>query len=414
MSALAGPERDADRTIIDAFVESRRHGPGRIDHTLTLKASRDGASLWTKEATIEVDAPFAVTDLANVDPFAMASLLPAMSVGGVLRIHGPVSYRLLRNLLDYQSAWRLAKPNLYRPVVMEPAAVDNAPKSDLGPDPRAILAFGGGVDSTLALCLNASKDKSFAHYDIGATLMIVGINSGPSKEQPEHVLADLRRVSAAWDVPTARVNFDIFKLYNNNDSSIATWVAASLSLFSGSFGVGLIGATGTWLKPTYEVFGTHPLLDPLLSSGHMAIRCEGASYTRAEKIKLLSRVAGSLDSLRVCFFSKPGLKNCCRCEKCLRTMLCCIAAGQEVPSAFPLGLRLQDIGIGMGNRAGLLWASEIIASAERWGTGNHPAMRRLRRRYRIKRAKVALKNRLSRILPRKSALSERGLVTSGQ
>ena len=88
-------------------------------------------------------------------------------------------------------------------------------------------------------------------------------------------------------------------------------------------------------------------------------------------------------------------------------MLCCIAAGQEVPSAFPDGLRLQDIGIGMGNRAGLLWASEIIASAQRWGTSNHPAMRRLRRRYRIKRAKVAVKNRLSQILPRKGELSER-------
>ena len=407
VSDLPRREQNTHRNIIDVFVDSHRHGPGRIDHALTLKVSRDGASLWTREATIEVDAPFEVADLANVDPFAIASLFPAMTVGGLLRIHGHVSYRLLRNLLDYQSAWRLANPNLYRPVVIEPAGVDYAPKAELGHHRRAILAFGGGVDSTLALCLNASKDKSFAHYDIGATLMIIGINSGPSKEQPEDVLADLRRISAAWDVPTARVHLDVFKLYDKEDGSIAAWVAASLSLFSGSFDVGLTGATGTWLKPTYDTFGTHPLLDPLLSSGHMAIRCEGASYERAEKIKLLSHYAGSLDGLRVCFHSKPGLKNCCRCEKCIRTMLCCIAAGQEVPSAFPLGLRLQDIGIGMGNSAGLIWASEIIASAERWGTSNHPAMRRLRRRYRAKRAKVALKNRLSQILPRKSELRER-------
>ncbi|MEO1200892.1 MAG: hypothetical protein AAFX39_16995 [Pseudomonadota bacterium] len=326
-------------------------------------------------------------------------MLPAMSVGGVLRIHGHVGYGLLRNLLDYQSTWRIVKPSLYRPVVIEPAGVDYAPKSHLGPDPKAILAFSGGVDSTLSLCLNASNDTSFAHYDIGATLMITGITTGRSMEQPEDVLADLRRISAAWDVPTARVNFDIFALYDTNDGAIAPWIAASLSLFSGSFDVGLMGATGTWLRPIRDFLGTHPLLDPFLSSGHMAIRAEGASFTRAEKINLLSRYAGSLDGLRVCFFSKPGLKNCCRCEKCIRTMLSCIAVGQEVPSAFPLGLRLQDIGIGMSSKSGQYWASDVIASAERWGTSNHPAIRRLRRQYRIKRAKAAAKGWLRRLLP---------------
>lgn len=327
-----------------------------------------------------------------------------MTVGGRLRIHGRVSFKLLKNLIDYQGAWRLAKSDLSHSVIIEAAEIDYDAKSDPGPRPRSILAFTGGVDSTFALCHNASEHGGLARHNIGAAIMIDGINSGPSTEKPRDVLADLRRISGAWDVPTGMIRFDIFKLYDAANPAIGVWVAASLSLFSGSFNVGLIGAIGDWLRPTYDVFGSHPLLDPYLSSGQMAIRHEGAQFTRAEKIKLLASDLGGIDNLRVCFFSEPGLRNCCRCEKCIRTMLTCIAVGHEVPAAFPLGLRLQDIGIGMGNSAVLFWAAGVIAASERWDTGDHPAMRRLGRRYRTKRVKVAAKTRFSQIRQRLTGL----------
>ena len=65
----------------------------------------------------------------------------------------------------------------------------------------------------------------------------------------------------------------------------------------------------------------------------------GAEATRAEKIARLSRSSVALAHLRVCWQNVGKAYNCCRCEKCLRTMadleLCGVLDGME---AFPLPL----------------------------------------------------------------------------
>ncbi len=77
-------------------------------------------------------------------------------------------------------------------------------------------------------------------------------------------------------------------------------------------------------------------------------------------------------------------------------MLCFVASGNPIPSAFPDGLRLSDIGIGMGSPDGLDWGPVIIRGAEHYGAANVQAIRVLRRRYQVKRLKVAAKGLLRR------------------
>ena len=385
-------------TVVNAYVDTKRHGPGRPDHTLTLEASRRGASLWTKEITYAVDAPFDVPDMATVDAFVVASIFPTMEVGGTLRVHGTVSRTLIRNLMDYQSVWHLAGPEYCRPFALEVAAIDDTPPRDPGPHPNAILAFTGGMDSMLALCRNASGDAGSTGYQIGATMMILGMGTefGNDDDSPA-LIADLKRVSGRWNAPMAVVDTNFSWQVGNRLVTHGTQLVSCLLLFAGRFDVGLLGSSVTYFSPQVEVFGSHPLLDSLLSGGDMAIRTDEGLYSRTDKAALLSKYPEALEDLRVCFPMNRLDRNCCHCEKCIRTMLCFVASGSPVPPAFSKGLDLDLIGVGFGDADGYRRASAIVDAAKTNGTSDAEAMQVLQHRLRTKRSKIAAKKLMKRL-----------------
>jgi hypothetical protein len=68
-------------------------------------------------------------------------------------------------------------------------------------------------------------------------------------------------------------------------------------------------------------WGTHPMLDHLWSTQQLQFIHDGAEATRLQKIKLISQSDVALKHLRVCWKNFDGAYNCCKCEKCLRTMI---------------------------------------------------------------------------------------------
>jgi hypothetical protein len=77
--------------------------------------------------------------------------------------------------------------------------------------------------------------------------------------------------------------------------------------------------------------------DPEFSDEALTIVHDACSATRADKTVFLSGNDLALRYLRVCPGAKnDGQFNCCRCEKCLRTMIALYACGTlEQASAFP-------------------------------------------------------------------------------
>ena len=67
--------------------------------------------------------------------------------------------------------------------------------------------------------------------------------------------------------------------------------------------------------------GTHPLLDPLWSTSRLEFVHDACDVTRFRKCEYVSRHPIAYDQLRVCPLNQPGVLNCCRCEKCVRTMI---------------------------------------------------------------------------------------------
>jgi len=387
--------------VVDAHIETVRHGEGRLDHTLTLRVSRRAGSEHTQQIRFAVDAPFEVPDLTTADPFLIAALFPAMEVGGTLRLHGTISRVLLRNILDYQSAWFRAAPHMFRPFELQVEAISDYIQRDFGPRPNAILAFSGGMDSLLALHRNISGDAGEAAYSVGATMFLPGMaREDLTTETKAALVAGMRAMSGRRNLPMAVVDTNISDIVGKQFVTHGTWLASCMSLFSGRFDVGLLGSSVAVYSHGYEIYGSHPFLDPFLSGGQMEIRNDEGLFKRPDKAFLLARYPEALADLRTCFHYYDHDRNCCRCEKCIRSMLCFIATGNEIPSSFPDGLDLNDIGIGMGRRSGLEWAPLILNSAEAHGAIDHPAMRRLRRRYHQKRLKIMAKNGLRRVTGR--------------
>jgi hypothetical protein len=91
-------------------------------------------------------------------------------------------------------------------------------------------------------------------------------------------------------------------------------------------------------------WGSDPRLDHLLSTETLQVVHDGATATRFEKTVAIAQWPEAYSRLRVCWVKPDGLKNCCRCNKCIRTMTSLAILGKlERFETFPLQLERQHI-----------------------------------------------------------------------
>ena len=117
-------------------------------------------------------------------------------------------------------------------------------------------------------------------------------------------------------------------------------------------------------------WGSHPAIDPLLSSSAMAFRHQGEAYTRSEKHAEIARDPILLKHLSVCEHGPQSgaFVNCSKCQKCLRSMITLdlLDIDRAAASSFdwtdyhPAGLK-RFLLPGHGN------CSELLAYAEKAG-----------------------------------------------
>jgi hypothetical protein len=77
----------------------------------------------------------------------------------------------------------------------------------------------------------------------------------------------------------------------------------------------------SYASGSHPKWGTHPSLDPLLSTESLKFIHHGIEANRVNKLSLISTYSETYDRLRVCWIQDLGLKNCGECEKCIRTMI---------------------------------------------------------------------------------------------
>jgi len=279
-------------------------------------------------------------DMTRADALLVATLLIFMSRGAeTVRVHGPVSRVLLRNLDELQCVWTKWRPNLYRKVVVEvDEAVDDRPTGA-----GAISAFSGGVDAAFTVYRHCVQPSGWHTLPLREVVMVQGFDVGLGEPEVFQRAVDRsRRMLAGTNLVVSLVRTNIRGLSTRWGDHFALAVASVLLLFADRRDTGLIGS-GEDYASMFTPCGSTPVQDWMASTGSMAIRNDGAGYSRTEKVAELCNWPAAPEYLRVCYRGADHDRNCGRCEKCVRTMLNFEVVGHSSSGCFDNALDLADL-----------------------------------------------------------------------
>jgi len=267
----------------------------------------------------------------GAEPFLAALLPAAMVLGRRLKVEGaPVSPYFLHGCRQIIQLYHRWDPKLA--LVPVDAGCLRAPQKPSG---RAVgCFFTGGVDSCYTLLKNLDREDGDGR--ITHLIFARGYADCPLSNAPL-----FRNLSERMEGTAAGLKLH-FIAASTNLKSFTPPPGPGWDRYAGSqlASVGL--ALGEGLRRVYvpagdtyatlSAWGSHPQVDPLWSLENLEFRHDGCEAYRSQKLEWY--VASSrpvMENLRVCGYESSGLRNCGRCEKCLRTMIGLAALGVEIP-----------------------------------------------------------------------------------
>lgn len=301
----------------------------------------------------------------RADPFVIATAVHALNAYDRVVVRGTVSDGLLANLAEFQAAFAAYHGLTARdPVVYSVSEV--APPAGPAHRTSGITAFSGGVDSCFSVYRHTALSDLTPKRTLGAALMMHGFDIPlgqtdvfeKSAERSRHLTNDagLRLYTGATNLRSLPVPWE---------ETFAAAVAGSLACFQSAYSFGLVPSFQEWGQTRFD-HGSNPLTDPLLSSPSFQIVHDGAGFGRIEKLRQLTRWPRAMQHMRVCWQGAQLDRNCCVCEKCLRTLLMLDLCGVTDAPAFPLGIDLTAVSrLSIKNQSGIDEFAYLIAEAKR-------------------------------------------------
>jgi len=270
-----------------------------------------------------------VSDAA--DAFAAVTLMAAMRRGEDLTVAGRVSPLLLTGLDRLMDVWTDWYPELRRVRILpEPSSATVATPGGPG-GPGVGMFFSGGVDSLYSLMKWVRSAEVPGTQRLSHIVFLLGFDPGTTFRGGSRAADD--RLAAAMESATRvagnygvrmlvvesniRRFTDLFYSWAHYHGAV---LASTAHLLSGTIGTMAIASTERYsdLAP----WGTHALTDHLFSTEHVRILHDGAERSRAHKIDaLVEGFRTELNELRVCWNEDSSDFNCCRCQKCMQTMI---------------------------------------------------------------------------------------------
>lgn len=267
----------------------------------------------------------------NCDPFVIATIFLAMQQSTDLVVHGEVSPSLLQNLAEFQAAWSCWCPQRYRQVEITADVEREQLKASTD---KAIAAFSGGVDGCFTLWRHRMGRCGRWQRNIQAGLMVHGFDIPLEQEEVFHRAAQKSKVMlSSLGVELIPIATNFRSLKQDWEDAFGTGIASCLMMFQGGYTAGLIGSSDPYHALNLP-YGSNPITDSLLSSHSFQIICDGASFTRLQKVQEIANWQEAYTNLRVCWQGSQPDKNCGRCEKCIRTILNFRVIGLGLPPCF--------------------------------------------------------------------------------
>jgi len=392
---------EGDRIILGARLDQPAQPPQRLWWSLP--------AAWAEDVT-----PWS-------DPFVVGLVFPMMRAGRDVVVEGRVSPSLLEELETFMAIWHAWRGDLYRPVAIR-GAEESEPPAPAEPG-QTVMPFSCGVDSCFTLYRHRQGLAGRRNRRIAAGVVMNGFDIWLDQDGAPGMYAGLLDSAAALlesqhaaCIPMASNFHELPTVWGD---SHGTHLVSGLRLLAGRFDSALIPSTTTysWLA---RAWGSHPVSDRHLSSRTFRVADDGAELHRPQKAKVIAQWPEAMRLLRVCSENPASAANCCRCEKCIRTILSFRAAGCQLPAAFARDVTDRQVGrVRLRTQAHVVRWQHILQAARAAGLGRtgwaraiRTAIRRSRRRWvldRLRRPFVPVRN-LVRLLVRGSSLS-RGQLT---
>jgi len=354
------------------------------------------------------------------DPFVVAFLIPMMQWQRDVFIEGKVSPSLLANIERLMALVGVWSQNRYRPVAIRAAQEVECPSPQRRD--QVVTTFSGGLDSCFMLYRHRRALLGRRSRNITAAVVMHGFDIWLDQDNAaamyDGLLTDCRRMLDSLQVATIPMATNFHELPVVWGHSLVNHLVGALRLLAGGFGGALV-ANGIAYSRLGVRWGVHPLTLSFLDSDHFRVQDDGAEASRIEKIELLAQWPEAMRHLRVCFENPGSHANCCRCEKCIRTILSFRAAGVPLPPAFARDVTNRQIRrVHFHQEQNPEHWLEIARGAECRGLGSANWLRAVRaairhnecrQRWRwLRQAFIPLRNRIRKLF-RGSPLSRREL-----
>jgi hypothetical protein len=207
--------------------------------------------------------------------------------------------------------------------------------------PRVAAFLSGGVDSLSMLRANRAAAPQGDPASIREAIHLFGwhtddfVGQVPRPERLRHheeSASRLARLAETEDVVLlpVRTNARTFhpRFSWTRDVGFGAGMIAAAHALRGRFTAVHFASGG--FPGEHPPHGSHPDLDPLFSSGALEVVHAEPRRTRLEKVRALAAWPAAMSVLEVCLhhgLPAPGVVNCGRCEKCVRTLLELAAVG---------------------------------------------------------------------------------------
>ncbi|MFC2043174.1 hypothetical protein ACFLUA_03375 [Chloroflexota bacterium] len=268
------------------------------------------------------------------DPLVVGILFKAMRTSSDIIVHGTASPSLLVNLGEFNAAWsdwlpdRFSNINIYAEEEKEGSQADTS---------AHVAAFSGGVDGAFTIWRHRTGQGVNRQRNIQAGLLVHGFDIPLGWEE------DFNNAYRKSRIMLKSVGLDLIPVKTNLEIMWHDWLdvhhartailASCLMLLQRKFSAGIIGSSFPYnhlILPMHS----NPITDRFLSSDSFKIIHDSAEFSRFEKLRYLLNWSDALKYLRVCERNDHRDSNCCRCEKCVRTILSYRILGIGLPECF--------------------------------------------------------------------------------
>jgi hypothetical protein len=319
-------ERTADGLRLSARVE------------LVAPAADNPDTLW-----FEYPAEQEAFVSGGSEGFVVSLLLLAMTRREDIQVCGPLSPYLSRALPEYQRVFHIWHPAWFHLISVHSESPE--PPVRETPAHGAASMFSGGVDSFYTLHSHLPQNEPIPEFRLTHALFVHGFDI------PLEDTASYAEVAREYAAMMRSLGLQLLTLKTNVRQFLhpLSWELAH--------GPAMIGCALTLSRAfsrlyipashSYAVtrpWGSDYRTDPLLSTDRLQVVHDGAGQTRGEKIQTVAHWPEAFGRLRVCWKKPEGLRNCCQCRKCVRTMLALELAGTLSRfTTFPLPLTRKAI-----------------------------------------------------------------------